>query len=171
MKGGVGGGVGETTNLNHTKHAKDIDSVAGRAILKPILFYLLIILFDGSGDINFPYCFVLLGELGENRRLTHKILKYYCEIFSDYETKKKLDERRKKEFYFIIPFLGVHCSLEYHLRTIPKKKFGYSQVANSCPVGLPKKVEFTSTFFRPTRLFFWISSKISKIIKNIHFRY
>ena len=27
-------------------------------ILKPILFYLLIILFDGSGDINFSYCFV-----------------------------------------------------------------------------------------------------------------
>ena len=26
-------------------------------ILKPILFYLLIILFDGSGDINFSYCF------------------------------------------------------------------------------------------------------------------
>jgi hypothetical protein len=25
-------------------------------ILKPILFYLLIILFDGSGDINFSYC-------------------------------------------------------------------------------------------------------------------
>ena len=24
-------------------------------ILKPILFYLLIILFDGSGDINFSY--------------------------------------------------------------------------------------------------------------------
>ena len=28
-------------------------------ILKPILFYLLIILFDGSGDINFSYCFAL----------------------------------------------------------------------------------------------------------------
>ena len=27
-------------------------------VLKPILFYLLIILFDGSGDINFSYCFV-----------------------------------------------------------------------------------------------------------------
>ena len=27
-------------------------------VMKPILFYLLIILFDGSGDINFSYCFV-----------------------------------------------------------------------------------------------------------------
>ena len=28
-------------------------------VLKPILFYLLIILFDGSVDINFSYCFAL----------------------------------------------------------------------------------------------------------------
>ena len=32
-------------------------------ILKPILFYLLIILFDGSGDINFSYCWVGLKRL------------------------------------------------------------------------------------------------------------
>ena len=44
----------------------------------------------------------------------------------------------------------------------------YSQIPNSCPVELPKKSRSPQ---QPTRLFFWISSKISKIIKNIHFRY